>query len=64
MASTSDMQKVTDMTVVNGIIYIALWKSVGNALLFIYDPTNDVWGQTYELPTIYTTFFTFKDSNL
>ena len=64
LASVSGMNRVTDMTLVNGIIYIALLRSLGNSLLFIYDSTTDTWGQTYELPTTYTTFFTLVDTNL
>ena len=64
LSSVTDMDRVTDMALVNGIIYIAVFRSSGNALLFIYNPTTDTWSQTYELPTTYTTFFTLMNSNM
>ena len=64
LASTVVIERITDMTLVNGIIYIAGFQTSANCLLFSYNPTTDTWGQTYSLPTTYTTFFTLGDPNL
>ena len=64
LSSVVDMERVTDMTLNNGIIYITVFRLSGNALLFIYNPTTDTWNQTYVLPTTYTTFFTLMNSNM
>ena len=64
LASTAVIERITDMTLVNGNIYIAGFQTSANCLLFSYNPTTDTWGQTYELPTTYTTFVTLGDPNL
>ena len=64
LISTSGVERITDMTLVNGIIYIAAFIPSANCLLFSYNPTTDTWGQTYEFGTTYITFFTLGDPNL